>query len=65
MFWKDLSWTVNIRKPTSIPELKLFCTDEWAKIPDVKDTLPVPDPETFNCSCCYKKCYELIDYFPQ
>uniref|UniRef100_A0A8C4TBF5 Transposase n=1 Tax=Erpetoichthys calabaricus TaxID=27687 RepID=A0A8C4TBF5_ERPCA len=33
MLWKDLKRAVNVRKPTNIPELKLFCTEEWAKIP--------------------------------
>ena len=33
MLWKDLKRAVHVRKPTNIPELKLFCTEEWAKIP--------------------------------
>ncbi|KAG2456859.1 TCB1 transposase, partial [Polypterus senegalus] len=33
MLWKDLKRAVNVRKPTNIPELKLFCSEEWAKIP--------------------------------
>lgn len=26
--WKDLK---QVMKPTNIPDVKLFCTDEWAK----------------------------------
>ncbi|KAG2465812.1 TCB2 transposase, partial [Polypterus senegalus] len=33
MLWKDLKQAVNVRKPTNIPELKLFCMEEWAQIP--------------------------------
>ncbi|KAG2465365.1 TCB1 transposase, partial [Polypterus senegalus] len=33
MLWKDLKRAVHVRKPTNIPELKLFCTEEWDKIP--------------------------------
>lgn len=33
MLWKILKRTVNVRKPTNILELKLFCMEEWTKIP--------------------------------
>ncbi|KAF7644058.1 hypothetical protein LDENG_00228710, partial [Lucifuga dentata] len=33
MLWKDLKQAVHDRNPTNIPELKLFCKEEWAKIP--------------------------------
>ncbi len=48
MLWKDLKQAVHRRKPTNIPELKRFCTEEWAKIPT-------------SCSAglisSYKKCF--------
>ena len=33
MLWKDLKQAVHVRKPNNLPELKLFRTEEWAKIP--------------------------------
>ncbi|KAF7656364.1 hypothetical protein LDENG_00042530 [Lucifuga dentata] len=33
MLWKDLKQQFHDRKPTNIPELKLFCKEEQAKIP--------------------------------
>jgi len=33
MLWKDLKQAVHAKKPTNIPELRLFCKEEWAKIP--------------------------------
>ncbi len=33
MFWKDLKQAIHRRKATNIPELKWFCTEEWAKYP--------------------------------
>lgn len=32
MLWKDLKWAAHARKPPNIPELKLLCEEEWAKI---------------------------------
>ena len=32
MLGKDLKWTVHAKKPTNIPELRLFCKEDWAKI---------------------------------
>ncbi|KAF7654182.1 hypothetical protein LDENG_00073080 [Lucifuga dentata] len=33
MLWKDLKRAIHAKKPTNIPEFKLFCKEEWAKIP--------------------------------
>lgn len=30
---EDLKEAIHARKPTNIPEIKLFCKQEWTKIP--------------------------------
>lgn len=32
MLWKNQKQAVYARKPTNIPQLKLFCEQEWTKI---------------------------------
>ncbi|XP_075444851.1 uncharacterized protein LOC142488342 isoform X3 [Ascaphus truei] len=33
MLWQDLKRAVHARKPSNVTELKQFCKEEWAKIP--------------------------------
>ncbi len=33
MLWHDLKQSFHARKPSNVAELKLFCKEEWAKIP--------------------------------
>ena len=48
MLWKDLKHVVHVEKPTNIPELRLFCKEERAKI------LPSRCAELINS---YWKCF--------
>ncbi|MGH0158770.1 UNVERIFIED_CONTAM: hypothetical protein FKN15_044380 [Acipenser sinensis] len=33
MLWQDLKQAVHARKPSNVTELKQFCKEDWAKIP--------------------------------
>ena len=47
MLWKDLKQAVHGRKPTNVTELKLFCMEEWAKIPLSRTKQHLPE------MCCF------------
>lgn len=48
--------SVNVRKPTNIPELKLFCMEEWTKIQILKAMVHI-------FFAIYK--YVILDHFLQ
>ena len=32
MRWKDLKQAAHAKRPTNVPELRLFCKEGWAKV---------------------------------